>query len=356
MAPEQRRLSEDGHSGRGSQGSGIHMIHLGGSASANVLPTRQVQSRRWRAVRAEAGGRPLSASGPSETTSARLSALSNFSTFDNLGSPSTPHSRERPILFDEPYSYVQPSPRLRRSSEDLGTTVGDNRSYLIRRMLDADGDELVHNINLGSWDEDDPSAWLMPDPSLPTPRRVRGNVHLQRSDYPTSQPPPQIPRRRRGWARLDPDGNEIPTDEEEEIERTRSQFRVRALHNARSSSHIQPDVTTLMPVTRTSILHEPGDEEVARVRINAQDSTRYTPSVADRSRRPGGVSSGHRPTNSTAETVVLHSPHLFGSSLPFLVDPLPMPLDDMISCKSQSSNTDRGKEVIVFKQAIWAGR
>ncbi|KAI0344074.1 hypothetical protein BDW22DRAFT_1483196 [Trametopsis cervina] len=35
-------------------------------------------------------------------------------------------------------------------------------------------------------------------------------------------------RRRRGWARLDADGNEISTDEEEEYERNRSHMRVRA--------------------------------------------------------------------------------------------------------------------------------
>jgi hypothetical protein len=210
----------DGYIGRESQSPGIPANHSGSGTS--VLPSRPVQSRRWRAVRSEAGARQastvLSMSGALETsvgTSARLSALSNFSTFDNFGTPSTPLSRERPILFDEPHSYVHPPnlPTRRRQPEDITEgIVADNRSYLVRRRLNADGDELVHNISLSDWDEDDLFAWLRParerisDPAIsPRPSRGTGRTSdggiyfSQRSGSPTNQMQPDAPRRRRGW-------------------------------------------------------------------------------------------------------------------------------------------------------------
>lgn len=163
-------------------------------------------------------------------------------------------------------------------------------------------------------------------------------------------------------ARLDPNGNEIPADEEEELERNRSQGRVRALYNARataSSTNMQPDTTTLMPITRTSIYEANEEENVARVRINAQDSTRYMMSPAvtlGRSRHLLDVPNGHRSAHLDAEMVVPYLPDMFGSSIPFLVDPLPMPLDDMVTFKSLSSHVDRGRGLVVPRQTIWAGR
>lgn len=55
----------------------------------------------------------------------------------------------------------------------VGVSDAPNRNYLVRRMLNADGDEQVHNINLEDWGEDDDAMdWLMPSVP-PIARRQR---------------------------------------------------------------------------------------------------------------------------------------------------------------------------------------
>jgi hypothetical protein len=113
----------------------------------------------------------------------------------------------------------------------------DNRNYLVRRRLNADGDEHVHNIHLMDWDDDsdDPMEWLMPpltshahnhlDARILPSRVLRNMSTLSPSvrSYRGSGPPrghgpsqgadyivddimhestsPEMPRRRRGWGK-----------------------------------------------------------------------------------------------------------------------------------------------------------
>ena len=92
----------------------------------------------------------------------RLSLLSNLSV-QNLPTPVSP-AVPRPLIFDEPISYI---PAANFTQVFPNTTdepvVGDNeeRSYIIRRRYNADGDEHVHPINLDWIDEEHP-PWLLP--------------------------------------------------------------------------------------------------------------------------------------------------------------------------------------------------
>ncbi|KAI0090026.1 hypothetical protein BDY19DRAFT_941997 [Irpex rosettiformis] len=135
--------------------------------------------------------------------------------------------------------------------EDETDDPANRRSYRIRRRLNPEGSM----ESLGSrtsdaaedYDEDFPRrtrhrlAALSPAriwPDTPTRESEESMDNEQdgfRSYYLWSSladrrlpPPAPALRRRRGWARLDADGNEIPTDEEEEYERSRTHMRVRA--------------------------------------------------------------------------------------------------------------------------------
>lgn len=124
-----------------------------------VHPRPPQNPRRWRAYRAAAETRQNSNTQPpasSHPDRDRLSILSNFSV-QNLGTPTSAIVGNRPLLFEEPLSYTG----QRRDSRDIvESPVGSERSYFIHRRVNADGDELVHNINL-EWDDEDPLSWLM---------------------------------------------------------------------------------------------------------------------------------------------------------------------------------------------------
>lgn len=134
-------------------------------------------------------------------------------------------------------------------------------------------------------------------------------------------------------ARLDADGNEITTDEEDELERSRARSRVRALAQIRSSNTSdQPAMSpieigasrreTLIPMTRTSVPNSwDGAGATARVRIR---SSRHAMAQAVASHSNGTIQDAHAtPT---------HSWNFSTSRSTFMqVDPLPMPIVDMIS-------------------------
>jgi len=165
-------------------------------------------------------------------------------------------------------------------------------------------------------------------------------------------------------ARLDADGNEIPTDEEDQLERLRSEHRIRTLYRPRSTTSSQTDVpaeNTMAPVvatssTRTTTAGEL-DATIALMRINRREPGTLTGALdsvmsLDRSRRL--VSSyALSTTNSSAETMMPDSPEMYGSSLPFLVDPLPMPLTAVMPAPKEVHGGWVGK---VPKHASWAGR
>ena len=183
-----------------------------------------------------------------------------------------------------------PSDHLRQSySWEDDDRVDRSRSYRVRRRLNADGDELVHTVNV---ELESPRSveplWDAPRrrrfPIAPTPPTVDDSYRERRRDG--IRPDPEVivfsrvgnssdsepysvpinsrrtPSQRRGWgkvvtrtwslnilivvfitARLDPDGNEISTDEEEVLERARAIVR-------RENSH--PLFDLLGPVIRES--------------------------------------------------------------------------------------------------------
>lgn len=194
-------------------------------------------------------------SGPSE----RLSLLSNFSVqnFPTLAAPNLP---SRPLIFDEPLSYVQSSevdPTSESGDHPTSEVAFHGRNYVVHRTYNQNGEEVVHNITV-DWDDGDPQSWLMPSSSFSRRHRNRINGSHQGIELPypadtnVTTPPPQdnnAAPRRRGWARLDLDGNEIPSEEEEEVERIRTEDRIRASQRAQvfsSLAHLV-DLTTPPP-------------------------------------------------------------------------------------------------------------
>jgi hypothetical protein len=297
----------------------------------------------------------------------------------------------------------------------------DNRNYLVRRRLNADGDEHVHNIHSMDWDDDsdDPMEWLMPpltshahnhldarilpsrvsrniSPLSPSVRSYRGSGpprghgSSQGADYIVDDImhesiAPEVPRRRRGWgksgcslsywilwlisscpARLDADGNEVTTEAEDEIERAHTRSRVRALAQVRASASSATSTLspielgaarreTLVPMTRTSITHAWNDEDgvTARVRINRPQQMPLPPFTPDAIYLNGIPSESPISSHSDPRAGPIHDSH--GCLDTLVVDPLPMPLADMISYPP-TLHKSYPKTVNVHKYADLAGR
>ncbi|KXN87561.1 hypothetical protein AN958_08495 [Leucoagaricus sp. SymC.cos] len=271
--------------------------------------------------------------GPSE----RLSLLSNFSV-QNFPTPSTSNMPSRPPIFDEPLSYVPPDlvdpTSQSRYPPSPDSAFQGHRNYVVHRRYDLSGNELVHNITV-DWDDGDPMSWLMPSSNVSRRHRnrfssPRQNLELSRtSDITVSSPPPPPPPpqdesptpsnssesmpRRRGWARLDLDGNEIPSDEEEEFERSRADSRIRATRRAQILASMAQ--TTGIPVPTTP---------------PPQGPTIYQ--------------------NIKPPVVLRHDPSL---SYPAdFVNPLPMPLSEMVN----SRKTVKRKSTLLPRNIIMAGR
>jgi hypothetical protein len=276
-------------------------------------------------------------------------------------------------------------PRLHRS-EDFDADQIESRSYRVRRRLNADGDELMHTLDMdpGSANLQDP-PWDMPSrrrlPALILPlgdleetlvadnaQRSLGGSTV-RIDDATPHPLPtavgrRIPTRRRAWglwnilliyiivlifpalARLDADGNEIPTDEEDALERARAQVRVR--EQSFSSQNLFQMVRD-----RLSAAERPNEE------IDSSSTTQ--PSV------PGAIDE-----NSVPQTRVrINSPEAMETDSsfdqsdflttqrfsPYHVNPLPMPLEDMVVSYSKPQPRVYSAEIVqVSRFAHLAGR
>jgi hypothetical protein len=173
----------DNNSGGGGGGLanedmvGTHMISQFPGRSANA-------TRRWRFGQATDGTGQLPASAGPADMSHNSSAGSN---------PIYPPPR--PVLHDE---------RDSSSSSSVAAAIeqareANNRSYLVRRRLNADGDEQVHNIEMMHWDEDDPMEWLMPPMNRPNthdhPEALTAASMVSRNELSRVV----VPRRRRGW-------------------------------------------------------------------------------------------------------------------------------------------------------------
>lgn len=261
------------------------------------------------------------------------------------------------------------NPRQSYSWED--DDRGDrSRSYRVRRRLNADGDELVQTVNL---EPESPRSveplWDIPRrrrfPIAPVPPTVDDSYRERqresnRSDAEvivfsrvsnSSDSEPQSipvtarrpPSRRRGWARLDPDGNEIPTDEEELVERARAVVR---------RNNPQPFFNLFRPVIRTSS----DGPSTSRDDINAfeaQTPTQldYANTVQCSDATPTNVEDSHEPVPNCAR-------------VEDYISPLPMPLHEMICDPNQRTESSRhgakrkspGRAIRVSPSVHLAGR
>lgn len=333
----------------------------GSQNTSNPTPRTSYGSRRFRY------SRPTSMQSPVSSSSDRLSLLSNFS-IQNLPTPTSSILSHPPLLFDEPLSYVQPSdPNFQsRSALDRdGSTAEDQerRGYYISRRLNSEGQEHVHNVQV-DW-PDDAMAWLMPTRDrLLQDQSAQSRIHTRRprdgtitGPRVTTSPPPEPTAHRRHWARLDADGNEIPYDEEEEIERNRFHQRLRT-HERRLTAQpvTEPSsqrLSDLVPVTQTSISADDDATIYRRPRVRlgrleGGDPFEYNRASLDLSSSQYDYLYPSRRTAPSNE-----DPEYYGSDVPFYVDPLPMPLSEMVS--SPSSRLEKSA-VRVHKNASLAGR
>ncbi|KAF9787031.1 hypothetical protein BJ322DRAFT_1053301 [Thelephora terrestris] len=220
-----------------------------------------------------------------------------------------------------------------------------SRSYRVRRRLNADGDELVQTVNL---EPESPRSveplWDVPRrrrfPIAPTPPTVDDSyrerqrevnrpevIVFSRVNNSSDSEPHSVPvnsrrppSRRRGWARLDPDGNEISTDEEEIIERARMITR---------RNNPQPFFNLFRPVVRASS----DSNTTSRDDTNASEA--QTPARSDR------TNTVHAFDTTTAKA---ENTHGYESNDDFQIDyinPLPMPLDEMVCNSSKRTEPSR---------------
>ncbi|KAF7784544.1 hypothetical protein Agabi119p4_709 [Agaricus bisporus var. burnettii] len=265
--------------------------------------------------------------GPSE----RLSFLSTLAVPSSLA-PSNNVSN-RPLIFDESLSDASSelnNPSMEPRNHSVSESTFQGRNYVVHRTYNRDGEEHIHNITI-DWGDRDPLSWLMPSPNTSRRHRIRFNSGgRQDSDVlrmtdpvvplPSPLPPnghrhasnrSNDPPQRRGWARLDLDGNEIPSDEEEQVERLRTESRLRALQH--SQTLVQAGGTMPLPVS------------TPRLEIRLFQST-------------------NRPI------VLRHDPSL---SYPAdFLNPLPMPLSEMV----ESGNISKPKATLLPRHIIVAGR
>ncbi|KAG6866262.1 hypothetical protein C0991_006849 [Blastosporella zonata] len=271
--------------------------HAGASANSSLVPQPESVRRRL------TGGIFPSRSTTMSNQSEHLSLL--------LPTPLSASS-SRPLLFEEPSSYVRAADfidnevRTNEMRNDRPWTgYGDSvRSYVMRRRYNADGDEHVHPINL---------EWLDDHPLYIGQAATRRPVQLDQSET-TAQ-------RRRGWARLDADGNEIPSEEEEQLERARSEYR-RHAQSQRSPQEYSSVYTLQAPTTSTSLTPSEGEDDPMtgprpRVRLAARGSMDHYGSVMDSVAK----------VDANAITVEKRSP---SPVVPFYPNPLPTPIEEMV--------------------------
>jgi len=279
-------------------------------------------------------------------------------------------------------------------------------SYRVRRQFNADGEEHVHNVMLD--DDYDPFSWLVPPHQRDEPRgearrsttrtrqpareRTAPNLYDTWAVYderrrrergaqsnttlpgaPRADNPPSnsssYRRRRRGWARLDQDGNEIPTDEEEEYERNRTLMRARAaqLASGQSVRRLEPSAPPLppppppphrrlsfVPTTQSSLWQSYNGDGGARVRINPAAPSPYADASA--------LSDPDTPTTLSEQLDDDDEenpppPEVIGSTVPFTPSPLPLPLVDLSRSSTRKHVTPRLSQPIrVPRDGYWAGR
>ncbi|KAF8060997.1 hypothetical protein FPV67DRAFT_1673823 [Lyophyllum atratum] len=291
-------------------------------ADASLLASSHPESRRRRLGRGTASARPSVS-----TASERLSLLSNFSV-QNLPTPVS--ANHRPLIFEEPSSYIQAANFIESRHDTWEDLIEEHeqRNYVIRSRYNADGEEHVHPINL-DWIDEAPYG-------LPNISRLRESVQNARGEP-----------RRRGWARLDADGNEIPSDEEEELERIRAEYRIQAQSRSRGpiSTRDGGDRSGFHPLqaTTTSTSLSPDEENtitesIPRVRLNARDQRPFYGSVMD---------------SVITVDCLRREESLPSYATPFCANPLPMPIQEMVWSPPKRKAS---RVVTIPKHASFAGR
>lgn len=148
------RLASDNNSG-GTQGDeGRVNNHM-----ASLLPGRSTYSTRRRRFGQTIGGMDHESSEFANATPSNPNVPTVATNFGPRPQRLPRDERDRPLSNSAGIAVEQPSET-------------DNRSYLIRRRLNADGDEQVHNINLMDWDASESS---MP----PTPFQARDDLDVR---------------------------------------------------------------------------------------------------------------------------------------------------------------------------------
>lgn len=132
------------------------------------------------------------------------------------------------------------------------------------------------------------------------------------------------------------DGNEIPWDEEEELERSRAEYRVQTLHRVRQDPN------------NSSIIGNNGSPEMIRHNGRVVFPGSVLDSVVSVPLAPA------RSHQQQLQHVESWAPPSTDQVCPFYVDPLPMPLTSMI--KLDAPDDGCYPDVIVPKHACLAGR
>lgn len=135
-------------------------------------------------------------------------------------------------------------------------------------------------------------------------------------------------------ARLNANGDEIPTDEEEELERERTERRLRSSDSSllptlaglgSTTSRDRTEYTTITPTTRNTLSYsrDNADEDTAggvmRVRLNLPVSAHHRRQLA--AAREATLLEIKKEFNREQE----QEPRIFGTTVPYHLDPLPVP-------------------------------
>ncbi|KAF8973802.1 hypothetical protein BDZ97DRAFT_1912260 [Flammula alnicola] len=272
----------------------------------------------------DASATPASLS-PFSIESQRYPALSDITTQTLAPQPPSNVPRSRPRIP----GLIPPASPHEDPTEIDGIV---DRYRLYHEALRTD--DMGSNVNI-DWSDEDFISWLFPArdryavpasdiPNLNQRRTERQqNIEAIRQDMDalrqnidtiritrttdTDVSPPERSTPRRGWARLDADGNEIPPSEEEELERSRTEYRLQALQQARR---------------HTAVAAQTGHPELSAGGLYQEHNNQRTMygSVLDATLT---VQEGRRRRSFPVST----SPS--SNSMPFYVNPLPMPLTSM---------------------------
>ncbi|THH11769.1 hypothetical protein EW145_g430 [Phellinidium pouzarii] len=280
----------------------------------------------------------------------------------------------------------------------------EGRTYRVRRRVNANGEEQIHRIRTDEWwadDDDFADSVFTSGPSVLSggrrtaaervferlpgsmswgqslqnesstsgtssgsgievgrPSRRIGRNHdrvPEPTSHNTEEGSPITTRRRRGWARLNADGDEVPTDEEEEIERNRTEQRIRnsrsAFNNAFATSRARLEY--LAPTTRNVFIYgaeesEEGSSDATRIRLHLPGQVHRRVQQLANSARDGLA------TENVTEQESL------GTLEPYYLCPLPTPLElmtlDLHSPKPKHRQMSQPKGLTVSYESEMAAR